>query len=230
MNLLLEHEIEHFVDWLKDKDMWELGEGLYLSKFDVKKLKKGKLVNRGLIKRLMELYNVDTQTLFGEKIPYIEYSIYDVGDRVRQAREDKEMDRFDLAEEIYMSDKSITNWEFSLNSVNRIHLENIAYATGLTDEEFFTMELVDVKTIFPYIELLLDKLDLTHEKLARIIGVEAPSISAWKRDIACPQLNNVKKVVKIVGLSLKELAGMSLDEFGIYLNEHYADIMEEEGC
>lgn len=43
MSLLLEHEIEHFVDWLEDKDMRELGEKLYLSKFDVKKLKKRKI-------------------------------------------------------------------------------------------------------------------------------------------------------------------------------------------
>lgn len=112
MSVLIEHEAEHLAKWLSDKSNQEIANKIDVSNSLVYRYKRCLVGgSRKFVRRLMEAYGVDTLTLLGDRVPYIERSLDDVGERIRQARIDAHLTVEDIAEELGVEVRTIIKWE-----------------------------------------------------------------------------------------------------------------------
>lgn len=207
MSVLIEHEAEHLAEWLSTKDAGELAEKIDVALSVAYKIKRGTYYSsRDIMRRLMKVYGVDTKTLLGEPVPYIEYPLDDVGKRIRQAREDVYMTCDKLAEELNVSFKSLLSWERGRHTPNRYMLEDIAFLTGLSDEEFFTMTLLDLSQLGPYLKQIRKERDMSKAEMGLVADVASVTIMQWERGAHAPNIRSIKYIADLVGLSLSEFA------------------------
>lgn len=214
MSVLLKHEVEHLAEWLSDKSCREIAKKIDMSYSLAYKYKRGiSGCSIKTIRRLMEAYDVDTQTLFGETIPYIEYPLDDVGRRIRQARVDAYMTVQELSEKLNMQYKTLQSAERGHFVPSRFALEEIAFLTGLTDEEFFTMPLVDHKALGPYLKQIREERGMSKTDMGYVADVTSMTILQWERGRNTSKIQSLKYIADLVGISLREMAEVSKEKF-----------------
>lgn len=214
MSVLIEHEAEHLAKWLSDKSNQEVANKIDVSYSLAYKYKRGiSGCSRKTIRRLMEAYDVDTQTLFGETIPYIEYPLDDVGERIRQARVDAYLTVEDLAEELGVEVRTIIGWEWGESTPTRFTIEEIAYLTDLDDDEFFTMPLIEAKYLGPYLKKVREERGMSKTEMGYVADVNSMTILQWERGRSTSKIQSLKYIADLVGISLREMAEISKEQF-----------------
>ncbi|RAN59828.1 hypothetical protein B8A46_05450 [Dolosigranulum pigrum] len=214
MSLLIEHEAEHLAKWLSDKSNQEVANKIDVSNSLVYRYKRCLVGgSRKVVRRLMEAYDVDTLTLLGDRVPYIEHSLDDVGERIRQARIDAYLTVEDLAEELGVEVRTIIKWEWGESTPTRFAIEEIAYLTGLDDDEFFTMPLIEAKYLGPYLKKVREERGMSKTEMGYVADVNSMTILQWERGRSTSKIQSLKYIADLVGISLREMAEISKEQF-----------------
>lgn len=208
MSVLIEHEAEHLAKWLSDKSNQEVANKIDVSNSLVYRYKRCLVGgSRKVVRRLMEAYNADTLTLLGDRVPYIEHSLDDVGERIRQARIDAYLTVEDLAEELDVEVRTIIKWELGESTPTRFTIEEIAYLTGLDDDEFFTMPLIEAKYLGPYLKKVREERGMSKTEMGYVADVNSMTILVWERGGNAARLEKIKYIADFIQMSLKDMAG-----------------------
>lgn len=219
MSLLIEHEAEHLAKWLSDKSNQEVANKIDVSNSLVYRYKRCLVGgSRKVVRRLMEAYNADTLTLLGDRVPYIEHSLDDVGERIRQARIDAYLTVEYLAEELGVEVRTIIKWERGESTPTRFTIEEIAYLTDLDDDEFFTMPLIEAKYLGPYLKKVREERGMSKTDMGYVADVNSMTILQWERGRSTSKIQSLKYIADLVGISLREMAEISKEK------------IIEEGC
>lgn len=213
MSVLIEHEAENMKKWLSDISVDEIEEKTNKSPMQAHNIKNGIHLSRESIRQIMEIYDVDTKTLLGETIPYFEHSLEDVGKRIRQARADVYMTEGELAEELNVNLRTLQKWERGAHIPDRYTLEEIAFITKLTDEEFFTMPLIDHKALGPYLKQIREERCMSKVDMGYVADVNSVTILKWERGGNTSKIQSLKYIADLVGISLREMAEISKEQF-----------------
>lgn len=214
MSLLIEHEAEHLAKWLSDKSNQEVANKIDVSNSLVYRYKRCLVGgSRKVVRRLMEAYDVDTLTLLGDRVPYIEHSLDDVGERIRQARIDAYLTVEYLAEELGVEVRTIIKWERGESTPTRFTIEEIAYLTGLDDDEFFTMPLIEAEYLGPYLKKVREERGMSKTEMGYVADVNSMTILQWERGRSTSKIQSLKYIADLVGISLREMAEISKEQF-----------------
>lgn len=208
MSVLIEHEAEHLAKWLSDKSNQEVANKIDVSNSLIYQYKRCLIGgSRKIVRRLMEAYDVDTLTLLGDRVPYIEHSLDDVGKRIRQARVDAYLTVEELAEELGVEPMTVIKWERGVHTPSRLMLEEIAYSTDLDDDEFFTMPLIEAKYLGPYLKKVREERGMSKTAMGYVADVNGVTILTWERGGNAARLEKIKYIADLLQMSLKDMAG-----------------------
>lgn len=219
MENLTNKEIQHVSNYLirNGYDISSLQKKLGVSEKVAKGVLQCRTCSDKTVGLILDNFEEDCETLFGNDIPYFTIGLDDIGRKIKQARIDAGLSREDLANAISMNASTIVGWENYRRETGRFVLDNIAEATYLTPHELFSNPLVDLKNGANYIKVVRNALRIGRGQMINIMnGAHYSKVREWEKGIHRPRLETIKNLVDPIGLTLDEFAGMSMEEISEY--------------
>ena len=130
-----------------------------------------------------------------------------LGEKIAEQRKKLGLSQEELAEKLNISQKSISKYELGNRKPQYKVLVRMAEYFGVTTDYLFGMETGGSTMIGGKIADLRKELELRQEEMAKKIGVSRSALSLYEIDRREPDLETVKKIASLFGVTTDYLLG-----------------------
>lgn len=137
--------------------------------------------------------------------------------RLRDIREDNDINQIRMAEILGVSRSAYSLWELGINIISLNYLAffadyfdySIDYVLGLTNvrRKNNLIKGFDLKILGNNLKEVRIKNSLSQEDMARILNVTQPCITRYEKGLICISTSNIYKISKEFKISISKLCG-----------------------